>query len=70
MPTFPSDHCPCDGCQRRHEACHDNCELYQAWKYQRSEVLAKMRAERDAYTDKEKQPYWHKYRRDNKRGQK
>lgn len=65
-----TDHCPCDGCLRRYEACHDRCERYQAWKYQRSEVLAKMRAERESYTDHDHQPFWHKYRRDNKRGQK
>lgn len=23
--------CPCKGCEKRHEACHDHCERYQAW---------------------------------------
>ena len=24
--------CPCRGCPERHEACHDHCERYKAWK--------------------------------------
>lgn len=65
-----SDHCPCDGCRDRHQACHDRCERYIAWKYKRSEVLGKIRAERETYTDHDHQPYWNKHRRDSKRGQK
>lgn len=67
MTTSRSD-CPCDGCRMRHEACHDKCDRYKAWKYKRSEILARIRAEKDSYTDHDSQPYWRKHRKDDRRG--
>lgn len=38
--NFPSD--PCDRCFRQCKERHDSdCERYQAWKYQRSEMLGR-----------------------------
>lgn len=68
--TCHIEKCPCSGCGERFPACHDGCDKYKAWKEKRSEVLAKIRADRESYTDHDNQPFWHKYRRDTKRGQK
>lgn len=38
--NFPSD-TPCIGCRKYRQGCHKECERYKAWKYQRSEKLAK-----------------------------
>lgn len=37
---------PCRGCGIRHEACHDECEAYKAWKAERE---AQKQFERDEY---------------------
>ena len=35
---------PCKGCERRHTACHDECDQYREWK-QRLEIINKERSE-------------------------
>ena len=34
---------PCKGCEKRHPACHDNCEVYKEWTAARKEVQAKLK---------------------------
>lgn len=29
--------CPCEGCEKRHRACHDVCEEFHTWKTERAE---------------------------------
>ena len=65
---FPSD-CPCKDCRNRHEKCHGECDRYQAWKYERSEILGRIHAEKSSYTNHDAQPYWRKHRKDDRRGQ-
>ena len=63
--------CPCRNCTERHPACHGKCEKYIAWKDMRSNVLTKMRNDKENYTDHDSQPFWRKHRKDarSKRGQ-
>ena len=67
---------PCKDCRRRLRTaddkvydCHDHCDLYLAWKYERSEILNRMRLDKDGYTDHDNQPYWKKHKKSSKRGQ-
>lgn len=62
MTTCLSD-CPCKDCRVRRIGCHSTCERYKTWRFQRSEVLERVRARKDAYTDHNAQPFWRKYRK-------
>jgi hypothetical protein len=42
---------PCKGCTDRHEACHDRCELYQAW---RADKIRENNALRDSCPNTER----------------
>ena len=63
--------CPCKDCAV-HGKCgeyHDRCSDYLSWKRERSEIQAKIRAQKDTFTNHDEQPFWKKHHKDNKRGQ-
>lgn len=54
----------CKGCPDRHEACHDHCERYRAWKQEREaeqsytyDMTHKMSCYRRTYEDKHRERY-------------
>lgn len=57
---------PCKGCPDRHEACHDHCERYQAYKAERESIRQEKMIEGDTWRyqwDRESREWFMKRKR-------